>query len=75
MLTDGKDEPYKSKINNKCCRTGLSSCNMSCIMMLALAPAIEPMLQNTNIKPLDTCLMSKQVTSFAVGRNCKGDCL
>lgn len=32
-------------------------------MLLALAPAGEPMLQNTNIKPLDTCLMSKQVTS------------
>lgn len=34
-------------------------------MMLAVAPAVEPMLQNTNIKPLDTCLITKQVTSFA----------
>jgi len=33
--------------------------------MLALAPAVELMLQNTNIKSLDTCLMSKQVISFA----------
>lgn len=50
----------------------LSLHNMSCVMMLALAPAVEPVLQNTNIKPLDTCLMSKQVTSFPVRRSCAG---
>lgn len=50
----------------------LSLCNMSCVMMLALVSAVEPVLQNTNIKLLDMCLMSKQVTSFAVGRSCAG---